>query len=94
MSSHYVVVYDSDSDTSRRRVRSAIRAFGGWKQYSVFECVLTPTMYAELTDQLQEIIADSDGVTRIRFYKLSHGTDDISTLPENDSTGGETGNII
>lgn len=94
MSSHYIVVYDSDSDTSRRRVRSAIRAFGGWKQYSVFECVLTPTMYAELTDQLEEIIAESDGVTRIRFYKLSHGTDDISTLPENDSAGDGPSNII
>jgi CRISPR-associated protein Cas2 len=93
MSSHYVVVYDSDSDSSRRKVRSAIRAFGGWKQYSVFECVLTPTMYAELTDQLRDIIAECDGMTRIRLYKLPHGTSDIATLPDEDSET-KSNNII
>jgi hypothetical protein len=50
-------------------------------------------MYAELTDQLQDIIAECDGMTRIRLYKLPHGTNDIATLPDEDSEA-KTNNVI
>jgi CRISPR-associated endonuclease Cas2 len=91
---HVVIVYDSDDDSTRRKVRSAIRAFGGWKQYSVFECLLTETKEAELFTQLEDIVAETDGVTRIRCYKLSHGERSIQEIPEppQDNTGGD--NII
>lgn len=91
---HFVIVYDSDEDTTRRKVRSAIRAFGGWKQYSVFECLLTETKEAELFAQLNDIVAEADGVTRVRCYKLSRGDANITMIPEQseESIGGD--NII
>lgn len=92
--SHYVFVYDSDNDASRRKVRSAIRAFGGWKQYSVFECLLTPTMHTELIEKLRRIAADSDGAVKLRIYKLSHGSEDILTIPESEDEPSKGNNII
>jgi|AntDeeMinimDraft_4_1070355.scaffolds.fasta_scaffold00960_9 CRISPR-associated protein Cas2 len=91
---HFVIVYDSDEDVTRRKVRSAIRAFGGWKQYSVFECLLTETKEAELLVRLNDIVAEADGVTRIRCYKLSRGDANITTIPEqsDESTGSD--NVI
>lgn len=92
--SHYVIVYDSDNDASRRKVRSAIRAFGGWKQYSVFECLLTPTMRAELVDELRQIASESEGEVKLRIYKLPHGADDILTIPESENEPSSSNNII
>lgn len=92
--SHYVIAYDSDDDRTRRRVRSAIRAYGGWKQYSVFECSLTPTMLNELLDKLETVVTETDGVTRVRLYKLSRGEDDITTIPTTESDSSSTDNII
>lgn len=92
--SHYVITYDSDEDRDRRRVRSAIRAYGGWKQYSVFECSLTSTMLNELLDELETVVTEADGATRVRLYKLSRGTDDITTIPATESDVDLTDNII
>lgn len=92
--SHYVIAYDSDDDRDRRRVRSTIRAYGGWKQYSVFECSLTPTMLAELLDKLETVVTEADGVTRVRLYRLSRGEDDIITIPATESAPSPADNII
>lgn len=92
--SHFVIVYDSDEDATRRKVRSAIRAFGGWKQYSVFECLLTETEETELLARLNEIVAQAEGVTRVRCYKLSRGKANITTIPEQADRGTENDNII
>jgi CRISPR-associated protein Cas2 len=91
---HFVIVYDSDEDAARRKVRSAIRAFGGWKQYSVFECLLTETKEAELLARLNDIVAQSEGVTRVRCYKLSRGKANITTIPEQSDWDTGSDNII
>jgi CRISPR-associated protein Cas2 len=91
---HFVIVYDSDDDSTRRKVRSAVRAFGGWKQYSVFECLLTETKEAELLAQLSDIVENSDGVTRVRCYKLSRGDANITTIPEQSGEDTGSNNII
>ncbi|AUV82907.1 CRISPR-associated endonuclease Cas2 [Salinigranum rubrum] len=91
---HFVIVYDSDEDSARRKVRSAIRAFGGWKQYSVFECLLSETEQAELFARLDQVVAQAEGDTRIRCYKLSAAEGSIHTIPEEAETDDGANNII
>jgi CRISPR-associated protein Cas2 len=92
--SHIVIVYDSDNDSDRRRVRSAIRAFGGWKQYSVFECLLTETGEKELLARLRDIVADASGETRIRWYRLAQPEENILTIPSESKSPDSAENII
>jgi len=63
-----VVTYDISEDKRRTKVYNALKSYGQWMQYSVFECDLTRTEYAKLRSRLAKLIKpDEDS---IRFYFL------------------------
>lgn len=65
----YVVVsYDISEDKRRTKIHKALKSYGQWMQYSLFECELTETQYAKLRSRLSKMIkSDQDS---IRFYFL------------------------
>lgn len=66
-----VVSYDVKSDRRRNRIHKALKAYGEWMQFSVFECDLTEAQYLKLRHRLDELI---DGtIDSIRFYFLCEG---------------------
>lgn len=65
---HVVVAYDIPDDKRRTRIHKALKSYGQWMQFSLFECVLTEIEYAKLRARLAKIIKpDQDS---IRFYFL------------------------
>jgi CRISPR-associated protein Cas2 len=66
----YVVIsYDIPDDKRRTKVHRALKSYGQWMQYSLFECAdLSETQYAKLRSRLAHLIKpESDSV---RFYFL------------------------
>ncbi|HAX78367.1 MAG TPA: CRISPR-associated endonuclease Cas2 [Cyanobacteria bacterium UBA11372] len=65
----YVVIsYDIPEDKRRTKIHKALKSYGQWMQYSVFECELTPTQYAKLRSRLAKLIKPKED--SIRFYFL------------------------
>lgn len=63
-----VVSYDISEDKRRTKIHKALKSYGQWVQYSIFECSLTETQYAKLRSRWQKLIqAETDS---IRFYFL------------------------
>lgn len=66
----YVVVsYDIASDARRTKIHKALKDYGAWVQYSVFECHLTKKEFLRLQDRLEDLL-DSESDDSMRFYTL------------------------
>lgn len=70
-----VVSYDSVSDRRRRKLMKTLEGFGKRVQYSVFECLLTPTQVDDLQRRLKKLAGKEDSV---RFYFIS--ADDVKRI--------------
>lgn len=69
----YVVVsYDIRNDTRRNRVHKALKNFGEWIQFSVFECNLSREQVLRLQHALKRIIKEEEHDS-VRFYFLCNG---------------------
>jgi CRISPR-associated protein Cas2 len=68
----YVVAYDIPDDKRRKKVSDLLEGYGKRVQYSVFECVLTPTKYDELRSRLRKQVKLKED--SVRFYPLSGHT--------------------
>ena len=64
----YLIAYDITSDKRRAKVHKALRGFGQWTQYSVFECFLNEKQYLQLRQRLDKILEASQD--SVRFYPL------------------------
>jgi CRISPR-associated protein Cas2 len=66
----YVMIsYDIKSDTRRQKIYTALKDYGTWVQYSVFECHLSEKEYRALRQRLKPLIQEEDA-DNIRFYQL------------------------
>ncbi|MEB3827401.1 CRISPR-associated endonuclease Cas2 [Phormidium sp. CCY1219] len=56
----YLVVYDLPATKAgnkrRQRLHDLLCGYGAWKQYSLFECFLTPKQFASLQHQIEDLI--------------------------------------
>jgi CRISPR-associated protein Cas2 len=64
-----VISYDIKDDRRRGRIFKALKNFGQWMQYSVFECELDKMHFLKLRDRLDHLI-DAKQDDSIRFYSL------------------------
>jgi CRISPR-associated protein Cas2 len=62
-----VISYDIQDDKRRGKVHKALKSYGQWVQYSVFECELEKKDYRRLRDRLDHLI-DKQAGDSIRFY--------------------------
>ena len=67
-----VISYDVVNDKRRSRIFRALKNFGQWMQYSVFECDLDKVNFVRLKDRLDHLINAKEGDS-IRFYFLCEG---------------------
>jgi len=63
-----VISYDVPDNKRRTKIHKALKSYGQWMQYSVFECRLTTTQLAKLQARLSQLIEPKDD--SIRFYYL------------------------
>lgn len=63
-----VITYDISEDKRRTKIHKALKSYGQWMQFSVFECTLTVTEYTRLRDRLNKLIKPEED--SIRFYFL------------------------
>jgi CRISPR-associated protein Cas2 len=64
----YVVAYDVPDDRRRYRVARTLEGHGQRVQYSVFECQLSAKQFAELWEELEELIEGAED--SLRAYRL------------------------
>jgi len=67
-----IVSYDIQDDKRRTKIHKALKSYGEWVQYSVFECPLEKKDYLRLRDRLDRLI-DKKAGDNIRFYFLCDG---------------------
>jgi len=67
-----VISYDIQDDKRRTKIHKALKSYGLWVQYSVFECELEKKDYLRLRDRLDRLI-DKEAGDSIRFYFLCQG---------------------
>lgn len=65
----YVVAYDSPNQKRRSKIAATLEGYGQRVQYSVFECYLSPSHYAQLRRRLRKWFNPEED--SIRFYPLS-----------------------
>jgi CRISPR-associated protein Cas2 len=64
----YIIAYDIPDDKRRTKVHRVLCGYGGWTQYSLFECWLSRRQILELRVKLaRHLIEQRDSV---RFYPL------------------------
>jgi len=63
-----VITYDISEDKRRTKIRTILKSYGQWTQYSVFECNLTQSQYTKLRNRLSRLIKPQED--SIRFYFL------------------------
>jgi len=66
---YLVISYDIQSDQRRTKIHKALKNYGAWIQYSVFECDITKMDYLRLRHQLEKLI-EPEGADSLRFYLL------------------------
>ena len=66
----YVVAYDVSEDSLRRRVRTACRAYGGRRQYSLFEMYLSEYERAKLVVDLKELLSQRTDYASVKIYSV------------------------
>ena len=75
----YVIAYDIPCNKRRKKVADLLEGYGQRVQYSVFECVLSKSLYNQLRERLQKQIKENED--SIRFYPTSgHTLAQIETL--------------
>jgi len=67
-----IISYDIADDKRRSRIFKALKNFGQWMQYSVFECELEKMQFLKLKDRLDHLI-EADKDDSVRFYFLCEG---------------------
>jgi len=67
----YLVTYDIPDDRRRARLAKAMLDFGKRVQYSVFECLLSRDLYAEMLAIIERNIEDDQD--SVRIYPLCAG---------------------
>ena len=67
-----IISYDVADDKRRGKIFKALKNFGQWIQYSVFECELEKMQFLKLKDRLDRLI-EADKDDSIRFYFLCEG---------------------
>jgi CRISPR-associated protein Cas2 len=66
---HIVISYDIKDDKRRLKIHKALKDYGTWVQYSVFECRLKKKELLRLRHRLKQLLGD-DPDDSIRFYGL------------------------
>jgi CRISPR-associated protein Cas2 len=66
---YLVISYDIKDDRRRLKIHKALKDYGTWVQYSVFECQITRKEFLLLRHRLKKLLGD-DGDDSIRFYGL------------------------
>ncbi len=66
---YIVISYDIKDDKRRGKIHKALKDYGAWVQYSVFECDLNRINYLYLRHRLKKLL-DENGEDSIRFYGL------------------------
>jgi CRISPR-associated protein Cas2 len=64
----YVIAYDIPDDKRRTKVHKILCGFGGWTQYSLFECFLNARELVQLRARLHDIIKPTED--SVRLYPL------------------------
>jgi len=73
--SRYILGYDTNDDSLRRRIRSRCRAYGGRQQYSLFVFDLSETDREKLIAELETVIDDaSDALADVRLWSVQTET--------------------
>ncbi len=65
----YLICYDVTEDERRNQIARRLEDLGFRVQYSVFECKLTPALYATLKNALLQIMDTEEG-DRLHCYPL------------------------
>ena len=64
-----VISYDIKSDSRRTKIYKALKDYGDWVQYSVFECDLKEQELLKLRQRLDKLLVKEEGDS-IRYYHL------------------------
>ncbi len=67
-SSLYVIAYDIPDDKRRTQVHKALKGFGQWTEFSLFECFLTKKELLQMRAKLNEHL--HVGEDRVRIYLI------------------------
>ena len=63
-----IVSYDIPDTKRRTKIHKALKSYGEWMQYSIFECNLTKVQFARLRARLDALIDNKKD--SVRFYFL------------------------
>ena len=63
-----VISYDVKDDKRRLKIHKALKDYGEWVQYSVFECNIKKTDLLKLRHRLKKLLKDDED--SVRFYTL------------------------
>lgn len=66
---YIVISYDIKDDARRLKIFKALKDFGAWVQYSVFECNLSKTELLKLRHRLKQLTAEHPDDS-VRLYSL------------------------
>ncbi len=66
---YLVISYDLTNDRRRTKIHQALKNYGAWIQYSVFECDISKVEYLKLRHRLEGLIKEEEGDS-LRFYFL------------------------
>jgi len=66
---YFVISYDIQNDRRRTKLHKALKNYGAWIQYSVFECDLNKVEYLRLRHQLDKLV-QADSEDSLRVYQL------------------------
>jgi CRISPR-associated protein Cas2 len=67
-----VVAYDISDDKIRTKLHKTLRRFGDRVQFSVFECTLTPEMFAQMCSEIASVLEHKE-LWRVRYYEICEG---------------------
>jgi CRISPR-associated protein Cas2 len=67
-SSFYVVAYDIPDDKRRTRIHKALKGFGRWTEFSLFECFLTKKERLQMQAKLDKHLDPRND--RVRIYMI------------------------
>lgn len=62
-----VVAYDVSDDRRRTQLHKTLRRFGDRVQFSVFECVTSEQLFAEMQRAVAQVVVAEDNV---RYYEI------------------------
>jgi CRISPR-associated protein Cas2 len=66
---YLVISYDIKSDRRRTKIHKALKSYGSWIQFSVFECDIEKKEYLRLKHRLEQLICPDDEDS-VRYYFL------------------------